>query len=294
MTNEQSTIAQATQAPTPPLAEKKVSADSALSAVKQVEENKALTPEKQFARELKLMEKEIVRALPKHMDIGRFSRTTLSLIKQTPKLLVVLQQAPNTLWASILLSAQLGLDLTPGLGQGYIIPYYNKKTGKTEAQFQAGYRGLLDMVYRSGEVQSVQCEVSYEKDFLDIQFGTDFKFIHKPFLDGERGKAKLYYAVFTFKSGNYHVEWMTTDQVKRIRMRSKSPNEGPWVTDEEEMSKKTVIRRATKKLPMSTEYRRMIEQDETVKRNIAEDMLDAQEDEKDFIDTTSEVVEGEE
>jgi recombination protein RecT len=235
-----------------------------------------------FKNTLKTMEKEIARALPRHMTVDKMCRVVTTLIRTNPALLPFLQKSPTTFWGGILLSAQLGLDLTPSLGQAYLIPY------GSHIQFIIGYRGMLDLIYRSGEVSSVQCDVVYENDSLEFELGINDVFIHKPKLDGNRGKAKLYYAVFKFKSGGYHFEWMTIDQIELIRDRSASKNSGPWKTDYDEMAKKTVIRRAAKKLPMSTDFRRLIENDEVIKKEILDDMTEPQFNESEPIDTTAE------
>ena len=249
--------------------------------------------EQKFNAQLKKMETEIKRALPKHMTADRFSRIVLTEIRRNPKLLQVMNDAPVTLWSAILLSAQLGIDLTPSLGQGYIIPYNRnqqvdgKWVKKCEAQFQLGYRGLLDLVRRSGLITSVTCEVVHENDEFDFCISpTNDTFSHKPFVKGDRGAPYLYYMIAKFSDGGYHIEWMTKDDVDKIKSRSKSPNVGPWVTDYDEMAKKTVIKRASKKLPLSVEAQKQISNDEVIKRDITEDILEWQQDESVYdIDT---------
>lgn len=248
-----------------------------------------------FRNTLKKMENEISRALPRHMTVDKMCRNVTTLVRVNPQLLNGLNDSPVTFWSALLLSSQLGLDLTPTLGQAYLIPFNNKRTGKVEIQFIFGYRGMLDLIYRSGEVASVQCDVVYEKDDMELELGIIDKFVHRPKLDGHRGNPILYYAIFKFKTGGYHFEWMSKSQIDSIRQRSQSGKvggkydpSGPWVTDYDEMAKKTVLRRASKKLPMSTEFRRIIENDETIKREILDDMTEPQFNESEPIDTTAE------
>lgn len=255
----------------------------------EIMEAKPPSIEAQFQAQLKKMEAQIARALPKHMTVDRFSRIVLTEIRRNPKLLQCMNDAPVTLWSSILLSAQLGVDLTPSLGQAYILPYWNKKTGKTEAQLQLGYRGLLGLVRNSGEIEAVMCETVFEKDHLEIQLGPETVFKHIPYLDGDAGEPKLYYMVAKFKGGGYHLEWMTKAQIEKVRQRSQSGSDsskygasGPWVTDYDEMAKKTVIKRASKKLPLSVEVQRKLAQDEVVKREMTDDLLEWQKDESNF------------
>ena len=61
-------------------------------------------------------------------------------------------------------AAQLGMEPNTPLGQAYLIPFYNNKTHCSECQFQLGYKGLIDLAYRSGEVSIIQAQVVYEHD----------------------------------------------------------------------------------------------------------------------------------
>lgn len=124
---------------------------------------------------------------------------------------------------------------------------------RMECQMIPGYRGLIDLARRSGAVQSISAEIVYERDVFKLSLGVENKIDHAPCLDGDRGEFKLVYAVATFKDGGYQFIWMTKGQVEAIRERSKAKDSGPWVTDYEEMVKKTAIRRLCKMLPMSVE-----------------------------------------
>jgi recombination protein RecT len=55
---------------------------------------------------------------------------------------------------------------------------------------------------------------------------------------------------------------MGLDEINAIRKRSRSGNSGPWVTDFAEMSKKTVVRRHSKRLPMSTDLDGVLREDD--------------------------------
>ena len=244
-----------------------------------------------FEKQLKMMEKEILKALPKHMDIGRLSRVTLSLVKGNQGLLKVFNDDPASLWASILLAAQMGLEPNT-MGTCFIIPYYSNVDKKNHAQFQMGYRGYLKLLYNSNEIESAHVEVVYERDHLDIQFGIENKFIHKPYLDGDRGKSKIYYLIVKFKTGGHFIEFMTKDQIDLIRDRSKSKNNGPWVTDYDEMAKKTVVKRAAKYLPLSVEIQRAFSQDDVIKRTITDDLTEPQNNEDEAINIIHETIEG--
>ena len=83
-----------------------------------------------------------------------------------------------------MVSAQLGLE--PGtLGYCYLVPYQNKKTGQLEIQFQLGYKGILELVRRSGQVENIEARVVYEKDKFDFEYGLTPKLVHKPALKAQ-------------------------------------------------------------------------------------------------------------
>ena len=108
---------------------------------------------------IKSMEKEIAKALPSVITPERFTRIELSAISVNPQLG---QCTPASFLGAMMTSAQLGLEVNTPLGQAYVLPYRNK--GTLEAQFQLGYKGLIDLAYRSGEVEVIQAHVVYENN----------------------------------------------------------------------------------------------------------------------------------
>ena len=137
------------------------------------------------------------------------------------------------------------------------MPYWNEKKKALEAQLIPGYRGYITLARRSGEVQTVSAQVVYENDHFKLQYGLDEKLDHIP-ADGDRGKPKGAYVVFRYKDGGHSFDYMTIADIDKIKERSKSRDRqgnlvGPWTTDEDEMRKKTVIRRHIKLVPLSVE-----------------------------------------
>lgn len=242
--------------------------------------NKPMKPEDTIRAYLQRMGPEISRALPKHMDADRLARVALTTIRSTPKLLECNVQS---LLAAVMQAAQLGLE--PGLlGHCYIIPY-----GK-EAQFQIGYKGMIDLARRSGSIESIAAHAVYDNDEFEFEYGLNEKLRHVPNFDGDRGQIRLFYGYAKFVGGGHQILVMSKAEVDAIRRRSKSGNNGPWVTDYEEMGKKTVIRRMFKYLPISIEIMQQVEaNDNTVKRDIAESMADVPDDST-IIDITPEEV----
>lgn len=216
-----------------------------------------------------VMMPEIKKALPNTITPERFSRIVLSAISNNKQLQ---QCTPNSFLAGMMNAAQLGLEPNTPLGQAYLIPYRNK--GTLEAQFQIGYKGLIDLAYRSGQVKTIYAEEVYENDEFEYELGLNPKLVHKPAVKN-RGDVIYYYAVFKLVNGGEGFTVMSIDDVKRHMNRfSKAANAGfsPWQTNFDEMAKKTVIKKVLKYAPLSTDIMRKIAEDETIKTDMAQDM----------------------
>ena len=98
---------------------------------------------------IKQMAPAIKAALPAVMTPERFTRITLSALSTSPKLQSC---TPPSFLGAMMTAAQLGVEPNTPLGQAYLIPYWSKKVGANECQFQLGYKGLIDLAYRSGDV----------------------------------------------------------------------------------------------------------------------------------------------
>jgi recombination protein RecT len=220
---------------------------------------------------VKSMEKEIAKALPAVITPERFTRMVLSAISTNEKLGSC---TPTSFMGAMMQAAQLGVEPNTPLGQAYIIPYENR--GTLEAQFQLGYKGLIDLAYRSGEVELIQAHVVHENDRFEVSYGLEPKLVHVPAMK-DRGEAVSVYAMFKTKSGGYGFEVMSMDDIKiHASKYSKgfASNYSPWKTNFEEMAKKTVLKRCLKYAPLKSDFVRAVVQDETIKNGIAEDMYD--------------------
>ena len=129
-----------------------------------------------------------------------------------------------------------------------------------------GYKGMIDLARRSGEIRDISARAVYEGDFFEYEFGLNEQLKHIPAQDNERTPNKLthVYMVCHFKDGGHYIDVMTRSQVNAIRSRSKSGSSAysPWSTDYEAMACKTVIRRAFKFLPVSVEAQKAAATDE--------------------------------
>lgn len=228
------------------------------------------SPEKKTMQQyIQSMEGEIKKALPSVITPERFTRIVLSAISVNPKLASC---TPSSFLGAMMTSAQLGLEVNTPLGQAYVLPYLNK--GTLEAQFQLGYKGLIDLAYRSGEVESIQAHVVYANDTFSCEYGLNPQLVHKP-ADHDRGEAVKVYAVFKTKSGGFGFEVMSMDDVRKHAekySKAYSSSFSPWKTNFEEMAKKTVLKRVLKYAPLKTDFVRAVVQDESVKNEISGDM----------------------
>lgn len=205
---------------------------------------------------IKLYQGEIAKALPSVMTPERFARIVTTAVTNNPKLA---QCTPQSFVGAMLNSAQLGLEPNTSLGQAYLIPY-----GK-QCQFQIGYRGLIDLAFRTGEVRSITAEVVRENDTFEYELGLEPKLKHIP-SKSNRGKPIFYYAVFKLKNGGEGFKVMSKEEIdEHARKYSKSYGSSPWQSEFDEMAKKTVLKKLLKYMPLKTEFVREVAQDETIK-----------------------------
>lgn len=222
---------------------------------------------------VKAMMPEIKKALPSVITPERFTRIALSALNNTPQLQ---QCTPMSFLAALMNAAQLGVEPNTPLGQAYLIPYKNK--GNLECQFQLGYKGLIDLAYRNGQMQTIQAQAVYENDFFEYEYGLEPKLIHRPAFS-DRGELVYFYGVWRATTGGYGFSVMSkVDMDSYARTYSKAFDSGysPWKTSYEEMAKKTVIKQALKYAPIKTDFQRALSSDETIKKQISDDMFSVQ------------------
>lgn len=226
---------------------------------------KAENPVVAFKGMLEARKTQIQAALPRHMTADRVIRLMLTEFTKNPALRECTQQS---IYAGVIQASQLGLEIGL-LGQAYLVPFNNKikaQNGKPEhwrkeAQMIPGYKGLISLARRSGDVSSIETHIVYENDEFDMVLGIHTKIEHKPLLDGDRGKPRLVYGVAHFKDGSHHFEWMPMADVKKIQASSKAGTFGPWVDHFDQMARKTLLRRMANYLPMSVEFAAALEID---------------------------------
>lgn len=198
---------------------------------------------------------EIAKALPKHLTPDRFIRVAVSALARTPKLR---ECEPVSLFGAMLTLSQMGIE--PDGRRAHLIPFENRKRGVVECQLIIDYKGLAEMAMRSGVVSYLHSDVVCDADIFEENMGEIVA--HKIDRRKPRGEVYAVYAICKFKDGTAKAEVMSSEEVEAIRKRSKAGQSGPWITDWNEMAKKTVFRRLSKWLPLSPEFRDAVEADD--------------------------------
>ena len=229
----------------------------------QVTQRKKLETIKDFMNSPEIV-KKIHAAAPKHLTGERLAQVAMTEINRNPALA---KASPISFVGAIMQCGALGLEPSGSLGHAYLIPFGNGKDsqGRPNIQLIIGYRGMLDLAKRSGQISSISARAVYENDDFNYSYGLEETVHHIP-ASGERGDLTHVYAVARMKDGGVQFEVMSVADVKAIQKQSKAGTNGPWVTHFEEMAKKTVVRRLFKYLPVSIEIQKAVGLDEAAER----------------------------
>lgn len=231
-----------------------------------------ITKSMSIADLIKTLEPEIRKALPSVISTERFTRMALSALNNNPQLMECSQMS---FLAALMNTAQLGLEPNTPLGQAYLIPYKNK--GKLECQFQLGFKGMIDLIYRNENVQTIQAHCVHEHDTFAYAFGLNPRLEHVPSVDenGNRGEVTHVYALYKLANGGFGFEVMSKREIDlHAEKYSKAfhSDYSPWKTDYDSMAKKTVIKKLLKYAPLKTDVIRAVTTDSSIKSEIAVDM----------------------
>lgn len=238
-----------------------MNAHTNLAALKAGESKAALSemkPKEQIAYLLKTKQAEIAKMLPKHLNAERLLKVAQIAATTTPALA---KCDVASLIGAIGQCAQMGLEPNTVLGHAYLVPFNTKRKdadGKerwvNSVQVIIGYKGLIDLARRSGQIVSIAAHEVCANDKFELVYGLDEKLNHTPAL-GARGELIGFYAVAKLKDGGHSFEFMSAHQVKEIMAGTQSKGKyGPWQDHFTEMGRKTAIRRLAKYLPLSIEF----------------------------------------
>lgn len=213
------------------------------------------TAVQQIRHDLARMGEQFQTVLPSHITPERFQRVAVTALQGDPGLL---QCSRESILGACMAAAQDGL--LPDKREGAIVKYGSK------AQWMPMVAGILKKVRQSGELESLHAEVVRHMDEFDYWVDEDGAHVrHRPDLlrDTEsRGPVIAAYAVAKARNGGVYVQVMRQDEIEKVRSVSKAGRSGPWQDWWEEMAIKTVIRRLSKRLPMSTDLEQVITRDD--------------------------------
>lgn len=246
---------------------------SAATAVAKADQPKT-TVEGTIAHLIERQKDQLARALPRLMDPDRFARVLITECKANPGLL---RAEPTSLMAAVMKAAALGIEPGP-LGHVYLVPFKNGKTGKTEVQFILGYKGMIELARRSGQVQSIYGDVVYAGDEFDYVLGLNRDLTHRRSPTSNREAITHAYAVARYVDGGFDFVVLDRVEIDARRMRSRAKDSGPWVTDFAAMARKTAVRALATWLPMTVEGAVAVQSDErTYSLDDLGDVIDVEE-----------------
>lgn len=206
----------------------------------------------------------------KVLDLNSAKRE-ISFAKQVIASSQMLQKCTvDSVLVSVFNIVNIGLSLNPASKEAYIVPRYNKNKSEWEASLQPAYVGLVKLLTDAGTVTQVVTNIVYENDNfeMDLANGT-VKHIPK-FGKKNKGERIGCYSLATLPNGAKQVEWMEIEDIHKVRDCSDSwknvdkRNLSPWFNHEDEMSRKTVIRRLYKYLPRSGSASKIARIDEAI------------------------------
>lgn len=233
-----------------------------------------MKPKDQIAYLLDKRKGEIAKLLPSHLNPERLLKVATIAATTTPALV---KCDVASLVAAIGQCAQIGLEPNTILGHAYLVPFNTKRKDAdgnerwvNSVQVIVGYKGLIDLARRSGQIVSIAAHEVCKNDEFDLVYGLKEDLRHKPAL-GDRGDVLGFYAIAHLVGGGHAFEWLSVAQVEKIRdasqgwqqaIKFKKQDIHPWAQHFVEMGRKTAIRRLAKYLPLSIEFQRAANLDE--------------------------------
>jgi recombination protein RecT len=161
---------------------------------------------------------------------------------------------PESIYASLIVAAQLGLEPSSVRGECYLVPFAGQCT------LMPGYRGLMKLALRSGEVRRISARVVYQGDEFLVKYGTDESIVHDPALGrivpkGDQApEIVAAYAIAVMANGEKQFDVMDGWELDKHRAASMQSNGPAWKTWPEEMYRKAPVRRLAKYLPLGEDF----------------------------------------
>ncbi len=227
---------------------------------------KRINPVAKMREELHDMSGQFEAALPAHIPVERFMRIVMTSAQQNPELL---ECDRRSFWNAAMKAAQDGL--LPDGREGAMVVRVDRKNRTKAVSWQPMVAGIRKKARNSGEISDWNAYVVRANDFFQFQLGDNPQINHSFDITKERGAIVAAYSVARLKDGTMSREVMPISEIHRIRDQYseswKAYKAGyikttPWLTAEDEMCRKTVARRHSKVLPMSTDLDDLIRRDD--------------------------------
>jgi recombination protein RecT len=218
-----------------------------------------ISESKSLADQLRDREEQFAKALPAHLPVERFLRVVNTAVNMNPKLRSVERLS---FWNACNKAALDGL-LPDGREGAFVI--FRSKDGNSwinKAQWMPMRAGIMKKVRNSGEISTWEQHVVHANDEFSIELGDEPHIRHRPHIGPDPGEVIGAYSVATLKSGEKSREFMSRAELEKVRASSKAADDGPWVDWFEEMCRKTVLKRHSKSLPMSTDLDDLMRRDD--------------------------------
>lgn len=236
------------------------------TTVTTTDDKKKLAPVDAFKKMLSVNQRDQVAAqLPQGINVDRFIRTAITVVSMNPELLTC---TLPSLMGSIMLAAKDGL--LPD-GKEAVVQVYNCNIAKKgqpaiwekQAQYMPMVKGLLQILYRSGEVAMVDGVAVYQKDEFEYERGDQPRIFHKPYAGAEApGLVVASYVIIKLKNGEVKREVMFRRDIEAVRNASKAKDGPGWKNWYDQFAIKAVIKRAYKQLSSDSEvFERVIQHD---------------------------------
>lgn len=201
--------------------------------------------------------------------LGEKSKGFLASVMQVANSPMLKTADPATVINAAMMAATLDLPINNNLGFAYIVPFNNRKAGTTEAQFQLGYKGFIQLAQRSGQFSRIAATPVYEGQITSENplLGYEFDWSVKP-----QGRPVGYVAFFKLLNGFTADLYMTIDEVNKHASKYSQTYKrgfGVWKDNFDAMALKTVLKLLlSKQAPLSIEMQSAVLADQAIVRDV--------------------------
>lgn len=231
--------------------------------------------DKQMLRILDKFAPQIKKALPRHLSADRMTRIAMTAVSSNPKLALSGIESPATFFGAIIQASQLGLEVNTPSGHAYLVPFRNKRKNVTECQLIVGYKGMIDLAYRSPLVEKVVARAVFEGDEFDYWYGLNEDLVHRISKEPGRRTRKITHAYAFAQIRGKGCPFEVLDREALDYRRSKSMDDrrakengrtSIWESEPEAMSRKSAIRALSPFIPQAPELMQVVAMEEAQER----------------------------